>query len=492
MRYNKRVMNALPLLFKALGSLPPTAAMAQSAGEAVGDAGPAGAPSWIEALLPDDLAAALSDSLLGVAYWQWAGLFLVIVVGLALELVVRLTTRGVMRRSVGRRLSEDRREEVLRAGRPIGWFAAAALWLGAVEVNLLLFDAEGLVYVILLGSARVFAVLAGTWAAWRVVDFFAELLTARAARTDNKFDDVLVPLVRKALKVFIVIFGVIYGAQSLNIPIGPMLASLGVGSLAFAFAARDTIENFFGSVAVLLDRPFSVGDWVVTADTEGIVEEIGFRSTRVRTFYNSLVTVPNANLVRATVDNYGRRRYRRWSTTLGLQYDTPPDKLVAFAEGVRELARTHPYTRKDFFAVYLNEFGPSSLNIMLYVFFEVPDWSTELRERERLALDIVRLADRLGVSFAFPTQTVHLHRASRGATGDEPSRRPPAPGADQAAARQGARAAHELIAAQPWRRERPGPVVFDAGPSFIPIDPETGQPTDPQARRDADERAGGG
>ena len=120
--------------------------------------------------------------------------------------------------------------------------------------------------------------------------------------------------------------------------------------------------------------------------------------------------MPNSNLVRAAVDNYGRRQYRRWKTYLGVQYDTPPDKLVAFTEGIRELVRSHPYTRKDYFQVYLNQFGPSSLDILLYIFHEVPDWSTELRERERMFLDIVRLADQLGVQFAFPTQTVHLYR----------------------------------------------------------------------------------
>lgn len=445
-------------------------------------------PALIESALPEVFH---QGGVLGVAYWQWVALLVIIIIGLAVDLVVRLGTRGVLARKLGRRLSEERSAQVLAAARPIGWLAAAVVWVAAFRLNLLLLDPEGLPRMILLGAARVFAVLAGVWAAWRVVDLIAELLVAKAARTPSKFDDVLIPLLRKAIKIFIVIFGVIYGAQSLSIPIGPMLASLGVGSLAFAFAARDTIENFFGSVAVLLDRPFSVGDWVAIGETEGIVEEVGFRSTRVRTFHNSQVTVPNANLVRATVDNYGRRRYRRWSTTLGVQYDTPPDKLVAFAEGIRELVRAHPYTRKDFFAVHLNEFGASSLNIMLYVFFEVSDWSTELRERERLALDIVRLADRLGVSFAFPTQTIHLHREEAASPG-APRHRPPDAATETTASTLGARAAHELIADQPWRRRRPGPVTFEGGPTAIAIDPQTGQPTDPEARRDADERAGGG
>jgi MscS family membrane protein len=241
----------------------------------------------------------------------------------------------------------------------------------------------------------------------------------------------------------------------------PLVTGLGIGGLAFAFAAKDTIENFFGSVTVLLDRPFEVGDWVIVGDTEGTVEELGLRSTRIRTFYNSQVTVPNATLVRATVDNLGRRAYRRWKTYLGVQYDTPPETLLAFTEGIRELVRQHPYTRKDFYQVWCNDFADFSLNILLYVFFRVPDWSTELRERERLFVDIVRLADRLGVQFAFPTRTVHLYREEH--RPHEIAYEIPAGAHDSDATEAGVRAAREITAEQPWQKDKPGPVRFEVG-----------------------------
>tara|TARA_Y100000814_G_C12204369_1_gene359078 strand:+ start:93 stop:500 length:408 start_codon:yes stop_codon:yes gene_type:complete len=104
----------------------------------------------------------------------------------------------------------------------------------------------------------------------------------------------------------------------------------------------------------------------------------------------------------------GRRRYRRIKTTLGVQYDTSSDQLEAFCEGVRELIRRHPDTRKDYFHVYFNDFGASSLNIMLYCFLHCPDWGTELSGRHKLLADIVRLADKLNVKFAFPTRTLHM------------------------------------------------------------------------------------
>ena len=193
-----------------------------------------------------------------------------------------------------------------------------------------------------------------------------------------------------------------------------MLCCIGIGGAAFAFASKDAVSNLFGSVTVLTDRPFEIGDWIVTEGVEGSVESVGFRSTRIRTFYNSLITLPNSRLTTAAVDNMGRRRYRRIKTMLGLQYDTTPEQIDAFCEGIRELIRRHTYTRKDYYHVYFNEFADSSLNVLLYCFLECPDWSIELREKHRLFCDIIKLAQRLGVSFAFPTSTLHLFQEEHG------------------------------------------------------------------------------
>ena len=141
---------------------------------------------------------------------------------------------------------------------------------------------------------------------------------------------------------------------------------------------------------------------------EGTVLRVGLRSTRIKTFYDSEIAVPNNQLTNMHVDNYGRRKYRRFTTKIGLQYDTPPEKIEAFCEGIRKLILERPHTRKNYFHVYFNEMASSSLNILLYVFWEVKDWSQELTERHRLLIDILRLAKTMEVEFAFPTQTLHL------------------------------------------------------------------------------------
>jgi MscS family membrane protein len=399
-------------------------------------------------------AALQAGEFVGLRYWQWLGLAILIFLGVVADQVVRFLFTPVARRLTHRFHASLDREVASGFVRGLGLLAMAVLWWVFVRI-LALPDAARDTALTAIG---LFLVLAGTLTAWRLVDLVGEVLLAKSRETESKFDDILVPLLRKTAKLIVVAFGIIYGAQHLSINIVPLLTGLGIGGLAFAFAAKDTIENLFGSVAVVLDRPFEVGDWVVVGDVEGTVEELGFRSTRVRTFYNSLVTVPNAALVRATVDNYGRRQYRRWKTVLGVQYDTTPEQLLAFTEGLRELVRRHPYTRKDYYQVWCSDFGDSSINVLLYVFHEVPDWSTELRERERLLVDIVRLADRLGVQFAFPTRTLHMYREEHHA--HEPQLTVPKGSSDDLAMRAGKLAAREVTSDQPWRKNPPGAVVF--------------------------------
>jgi len=208
--------------------------------------------------------------------------------------------------------------------------------------------------------------------------------------------------------------GAVFIADNLDVDVTSLLAGLGLGGLAFALAAKDVAGNLFGSITVLLDQTFHVGDWVVIGDVEGSVERIGFRSTRVRTFYDSLVSVPNSTLITANVDNMGARSFRRLSCKFGIAYETPPDRIDAFCEGIREIVRQHPYMRKDAYHVYLNGLGSAQLDILVYVFWSVPDWGTELRERHRFLLDCLRLAERLGVEYAFPTQTLYMKQAENG------------------------------------------------------------------------------
>jgi len=342
--------------------------------------------------------------------WHWLALFLMIVVGVISDKVVAIFLRGFVRR--WKKKSEHQAYRGVSDGilRPFGLMAMAVIWL--LGVNLLNLDEQALV--ILLLAVKFIAGVSGVWATYRLVDLISARLLRYAEDTESKLDDALVPLVPRTLKIFVTVIGFVFVADNLNVDISSLLAGLGLGGLAFALAAKDMVQNLFGSVTVLMDRTFSVGDWIIVGSVEGSVERIGFRSTRVRTFYNSVTTVPNSKFITADVDNMGERQYRRLSCKLSLTYNTPPDRIEAFCEGVRELIRQHPYMRKDYYQVYLNEFAASSLDVLLYVFWQTPEWNTELRERHRFLLDVLRLAKALGVEFAYPTQTLYMHQEEVG------------------------------------------------------------------------------
>lgn len=243
---------------------------------------------------------------------------------------------------------------------------------------------------------------------YRSSDLIADFYSVLASKTETTVDDQLIPLVKKVIKIIIVILGMLYVLSVLGVEITPLLAGASVGGLALALAAQDTLKNFFGSITIYTDSPFDVGDWIVFDGGEGVVEEIRVRSTRIRTFHNSVISVPNGILADLKIDNMGRRRFRRFRTQIGLTYDTPPDLIDAYVTGLRAIVKEHPKTKNDPYEISLNDFGASSLNILVYIFFEVENWSQELKARQEFMLEAIRLAKELNVRFAFPTTTLHI------------------------------------------------------------------------------------
>ncbi|GJM23491.1 MAG: hypothetical protein DHS20C15_34060 [Planctomycetota bacterium] len=385
-------------------------------------------------------------------HWQWLGLLAITFLGILADRLSVLLLRLAAGRAAKREHVALRGDTLRTALRPFGWLIMALVW----QRLLLQLGLPPDAYLFLKVAAEFVVALAAVWGVYRLVDVLGEALKQWANGTDSTLDDLLVPLAIRTLKVFVFAMGIVFLADQLKLNVAGLLTGLGLGGLAFALAAQDLVKNLFGSVMVIADRTFQVGDWVVVDDVEGSIEDVGFRSTKIRTFYNSLITVPNSTFITASVDNLGQRRYRRWKTTLSLTYSTPPERIEAFCEGVRELVRRHPYTRKDYYQVYLNAYAAASLDVLVYVFFETPEWSTELRERERLMLDILRLAKRLGVDFAFPTQTLHLVQ-SDGSEPEPESEFAQSTAVNQAKLRARA-AAREITSAFGLDGERPPPV----------------------------------
>ncbi len=370
--------------------------------EAIGDK-PLSTEEFVRSIVP----ARLKGGGLLLEPWQWIGLLVLFLIAFFFERILTISVRPLVRklsRFEGQTLPQDM---LLRFERPFGWLLLAWLWLAGVQ----LLDLPVNVYAPLRMGVQMFTTVMTVWTAYHLADIACWPLQVKADRSENKFDDMLVPLLRRTLKIVIVLIGAVVFVSDITGDLWHILAGLSIGSLAIGFAAKDSVENLFGTFTVLLDGPFKIGDLVKMGDIEGTVEEVGFRSTRIRTPEDSLVTVPNSRFISSHVDCLGARRERRVKFNLGLTYDTPAQSIEAFCEGVRELVRAHPYTAKDSYHVWFSNFGASSLDVEVICFIETTEFPTFVRERHRLFLDILRLAQRLGVGFAFPTTTVWMGRA---------------------------------------------------------------------------------
>lgn len=344
------------------------------------------------------------ESVIGIEVWQFIGLGVMAVV----IVVARFAIIWSLNLAITQRTAPERHEfwqaELKRLQRPL------LLMLGAITLAIgfpvLDFDAD-IEHVV-----RIFANFASTFAGvlvgFRLVDAGADYWAQIAGETDSKLDDQLVPLARTSGKIFVGAIGAVFILQNLDVNITSLIAGLGLGGLAVALAAQDTLKNLLGGATILADKPFQVGDWVVVGDIEGTVEQVGFRSTRIRTFADSLITVPNARMTDTAVNNMGQRTWRRYYTTVGIAYHTDPDRIQAFVEGIRAIVRSNERMRHDYYIVELHSFGDFALNIMVYTFIGAANWNEELRTRHVFNLDMIRLANELQVEFAFPTQTLHV------------------------------------------------------------------------------------
>ncbi len=246
------------------------------------------------------------------------------------------------------------------------------------------------------------------WFLFNLVDMVDHYLSQWATRTESTLDDHLAPLLRKTLRVFIVVMAVLMAIQTFGYPVTGVLASLGIGGLAFALAAKDSVSNIFGSLMIIFDRPFQVGDWIKAGDLEGTVEEVGFRSTKIRTFAKTLISVPNNIIANMALDNYSRMPKRRIRLTVGVSYDTTPALMREAVSRIRELLRSHPAIDQEFFLVNFTDFGASSLDIMVYCFTSTIVWGDYLDAREDVCLKIMDILEGLGLEIAFPSTTVYL------------------------------------------------------------------------------------
>lgn len=255
-------------------------------------------------------------------------------------------------------------------------------------------------------------VVAVTYVAYQMVELSGWWVRRLRANVHTALDDMMEPVIRKTLRVAVVILGLLVIIEKLSDkPITSILAGLGVGGLAVALAAQDTIKNFFGSLVIFGDHPFQLGDRIVVDEIDGTIEEVGMRSTRIRTLDGHLVTFPNGELANKTIRNISKRPCIKRVANITITYDTPPEKIeqaikIITDELTRQNEKMHPDMPPR---VYFNEFNASSLNIqVMYWFVPSSDYWAFMEFDQAFNLAVLRRFNEEGIEFAFPTQTLYL------------------------------------------------------------------------------------
>ncbi|MFA9614543.1 MAG: mechanosensitive ion channel family protein [Deltaproteobacteria bacterium] len=338
-------------------------------------------------------------TLLGWQLWQWA-LFLI---ALPLTYLAALLPTWIVGRLVrGRETEMSRKFSLLITGpiRVVLWvlfIRAAVSYIGVSATGRSLFSAGPLLTIAL------------AWVAIRLADLVFDWWAENLQEKGEKSAVVLVQPVRKIAKGLVVLFAALLWLDNIGFNVSTLLAGLGVGGIAVALAAQDTLKNFFGSVMILLDKPFSVGQRVTVKGHDGVVEDIGLRSTKIRLLTGHQATVPNDQMANIDIENIGRRPHIRRLTNITITYDTPPEKIEKAVNIIETTLDNHEGMETDFPPrVYFNEFNPYSLNILVLYWYHPPDYWSFLAFSQRVNLQIMREFEKEGIQFAFPTSTTYL------------------------------------------------------------------------------------
>lgn len=245
---------------------------------------------------------------------------------------------------------------------------------------------------------------------YKLARLILSIYTDFTKKTHTRLDEQLAPILTKVVTTMIVLIGFLHILTLFGVNPTAVIAGASIGGIAIAFAAQDSVRNLIGTIVIFLDKPFHIGDWIEMGSVVGTVESVGLRSTRVRAADTSIFQIPNGKITELEINNMGLRLYRRYNTTLGIRYDTPPVLIEAFVKGVRELIKEHPETRSEAFNVEFTGFGDSSLNILMNMYFKKLDWGSEQSSKHRLHIAIVKLAAALNVEFAFPSSTLMIEQ----------------------------------------------------------------------------------
>jgi len=353
----------------------------------------------------DIIHALIETEIVGNKLWRIVGLFGIILISFIIGKIVKT----VLQKSVPNLEGQERFvfASVLRSlSRSSVYFCAVfGISLGLNILNMSTKVAE----IVNTINAILFTTAVGYLIFW-LIDVPSTWLAKISEKTESKLDDMLVPVIRKSLRITVVILILVQIIQILSDkPITSIIAGLGIGGIAIALAAQDSIKNIFGSLVLFTDKPFEMGERVVVDGHDGPVEEVGLRSTKIRTLDGHLITVPNGELANKTIQNIGKRPYIKRIADIAITYDTPPEKVDRALEILKEILENHEGMKEDFPPrIFFNDFNAASLNLRVIYWYHPPTYWDYMAFTEKFNKEVFRRFNDEGIDFAFPTQTLYL------------------------------------------------------------------------------------
>jgi len=344
----------------------------------------------------------------GIQLWQWIAMALMFLTAWGAAGLVVPRLMWMMERAARRTKVTWDDALVAAVGGPLRIGLAALLLL--VVLPFLGLSKEGLVTAGLVW--KLLALVAVAWTLARWIDVAASILSRVAARSENLVAVTFLPIFTRVAKILVWVLAAVVVLDSAGIHVIGLVAGLGIGGLALAFAAQKTIENVFGSLAIATDQPFTVGDFVNLGGISGTVEDVGLRSTRLRTMARTVVTIPNGTLISERIENYSRRDRFYYNPTLGLIYSSTSEQILYVVDEIKKLLTGHPKVHPDVVRVRFMGFGASSLDIVVQCWLTARDYHEYTALVEELNLSILAIVEASGTSFAFPSQTLYLARES--------------------------------------------------------------------------------
>ena len=285
----------------------------------------------------------------------------------------------------------------------------------AIYLALLVFPFNAFIFIFINRVYRTCIIITVTQCLLRIVNAYSDLLGSsyinEAKNGKAQISKTMFPVLSKLLKAIIVIIAVVTIAVEFNFKqLSSILAGLGIGGAALALASQDLIKNFFGGFVILTDKSFSVGDWIKVDSFEGTVEELGLRSTKIRTIEKEIVIVPNSRFADREVINYSLRENRRVNFTLGVVYGTPPEKIKSVIEKIESMLEFHPRVKEDSYLVKFSNFGASSLDIVVQYLTNTASYNEFMEIKNDINFKIIDIFKDEEVEFAFPSMSVYMNK----------------------------------------------------------------------------------